>query len=107
MSKTSANPMTLLDYSDFAALPFERDRLLDLIAVRSGRYSWPFSREHRITSGIPLADVLRTQPRPINAWAATQIAGLESRRGTFSSASVRPPDIGRLDFPGCRNTVGR
>ena len=36
MSKTSANPMTLLGYSDFAVLPLERDRLLDLLRGQVG-----------------------------------------------------------------------
>ena len=64
--KTSANPMALLGFSDFAALPHERDRLLDLLRGQVG----PILQAHfhvsvRITSGTPLVNVLRSQPRPV------------------------------------------
>jgi len=70
--------------SDSAALPLERDSLLDLLRG----YVGPILLEHfhvsiRITSGTVLVDVLRTQPRPVNAWAAIEICGLESRRCRF------------------------
>jgi hypothetical protein len=36
MYKTFVNPMTLLGHSDFAALPLERDRLLDQLRGQVG-----------------------------------------------------------------------
>jgi hypothetical protein len=81
-SKTSANPMALFAFSDFPALPLERDRLLDLLRGRVGPIlQAPFHVSIRITSGTELIGVLRTQPRPVNAWAATEICwvGIEKR----------------------------
>ena len=65
--------MALLGFSDFAALPLERDRLLDLLRGQVGLIlQAPFHVSIRLTSGTELIGVLRTQPRPVNAWAATE-----------------------------------
>ena len=47
--KTSANPMALLGFSDFAALPLERDRLLDLLCGHVG--GSPTSESGQLATG--------------------------------------------------------
>ena len=86
--------------SDSSALPLERDRLLDRLCGHVfANTPGTFSREHpnhfrHRTCRRPLYLAASRQcvdhPRAIPAW--------NREEAIFSSASVRPPDIGRLDF---------
>jgi hypothetical protein len=104
--KTSANPMALLGFSDFAALPLERDRLLDLLCGYVGlTIPEHFHESIRITSGTELVDVLRTQPHPVNAWAAKDTCLIAIEKRPFFIGIGTPSGYWQIRVRGCRKLL--
>ena len=75
-------------------------------AIRTSR-SMQLSLILAVSSLGSTTDVLRTQPRPVNAWAAKDTCLISIEKRPFFIGICMPSGYWQIRVRGCRKTVGR